>query len=397
MPDTNGFDINGKIAMKLCIAYKKNRHYYCTGLRLTETELQQLHEPLVKGRVRNIRNSLAKLELEAKEAADTINPFSFDSFNDKLFKPTSRNHPISNLFDKKIIALRKNDQVGTASSYQVAMSSLLKFRNEISLQDITIDFLQNYEKWMLSKNKSKTTVGIYLRCLRAILNTAIEDKLISKDEYPFGKRKYKIPTGANTKKALDLASIKKIFEFVPLEGTNMPMAKDFWIFSYLCNGINMKDIAFLKWKNLTKDAIRFERQKTKNTTSGPNPIIEASRNEEIDRIINKWSNKKVHPDNYLFDILNKRDNPEVIQKKVQQFIKTVNKWMKRIGKELDLELTLTTYVARHSFATIIVRNGVSIEFVSQSLGHSSIVTTQKYFAGFDLNAHKENTKALMDF
>ena len=54
-------------------------------------------------------------------------------------------------------------------------------------------------------------------------------------------------------------------------------------------------------------------------------------------------------------------------------------------------------MARHSFATIIVRNGTSIEFVSQSLGHSSIVTTQKYFAGFDLNAHKENTKALMDF
>jgi integrase/recombinase XerD len=71
--------------------------------------------------------------------------------------------------------------------------------------------------------------------------------------------------------------------------------------------------------------------------------------------------------------------------------------MKRMGEELGFKTSLTTYVARHSFATILVRSGAPLAFASQSLGHTSILTTQKYFAGFELAAQAEYTKALIDF
>lgn len=71
--------------------------------------------------------------------------------------------------------------------------------------------------------------------------------------------------------------------------------------------------------------------------------------------------------------------------------------MKRIGEELEFEMKLTTYVARHSFATILIRSGAPLALASQTLGHSNILTTQKYFAGFDLNAQAEYMKALTTF
>ena len=71
--------------------------------------------------------------------------------------------------------------------------------------------------------------------------------------------------------------------------------------------------------------------------------------------------------------------------------------MKKIGEELGFELALTTYVARHSFATILLRSGVPMIFASQSLGHSNLITTQKYFAGFDLAAQTEYGKVLINF
>ncbi len=99
----------------------------------------------------------------------------------------------------------------------------------------------------------------------------------------------------------------------------------------------------------------------------------------------------------IFDIISETDSPETARKKVQQFTKVTNNWMKRIGEELGFEMKLTTYVARHSFATILVRSGAPIALASQTLGHSNILTTQKYFAGFDLAAQAEYTKALTNF
>lgn len=105
----------------------------------------------------------------------------------------------------------------------------------------------------------------------------------------------------------------------------------------------------------------------------------------------------MNKDDYVFDIIAENDTVDSGRKKIQQFTKVTNKWMKKVGEELGFEIKLTSYVARHSFATILVRSGVPLAFASQSLGHTNILTTQKYFGGFDLAAQVEYTKALTDF
>jgi integrase/recombinase XerD len=385
------------IPLKLRITFKGKRKYYATQFSLSTNDWELLNSVSVKGKLRTIKNEVAKIEMEADKIANQITPFTFTQFETTFFQKSTVNRLLKDLFIEKIKTLFNNEQIGTATSYTAALTSLLKFKSHLLIEDISISFLQDYEKAMLQDSKAKATIGIYLRCLRTVLNIAIEEKLLSIENYPFGSRKYKIPTSQNIKKALDLASIKKIFEYEVWEDTNMGMARDFWIFSYLCNGINIMDVANLKWKDLTTDTIIFERQKTKNSNRSSNSKIVALRNEKINTIIKRWSNKNTETDNFVFDIINAGDSPKIVKQKVQQFIKVINKWMKKIGEDLEFELTLTTYVARHSFATILVQNGAPLEFASQSLGHTNLTTTQRYFAGFDLKAQKEFTKFLTDF
>ena len=170
------------------------------------------------------------------------------------------------------------------------------------------------------------------------------------------------------------------------------------MFSYLCNGMNIADIARLRWSNVSAETISFQREKTKRTRRD-NPItITVIRNAQINGLIEKWGRAETKSfGGYIFDILDISDQGEPARLKVQLFIHFVNDWMKGLGKELGFDLNLTTYVARHSFATILVRSGAPLALAKQTLGHASIATTEKYFAGFDLAAQAQYTKALVNF
>jgi len=158
------------------------------------------------------------------------------------------------------------------------------------------------------------------------------------------------------------------------------------------------DIAYLRWSDVQSEKIVFERAKTRNTKRDSASKIIVLRNKYIDEIIKKYSLTQAAKSNtLLFDIIDNTDSPESARKKVQQFTKVTNKWMKRIGEDLGFEMKLTTYVARHSFATILIRSGAPIALASQTLGHSNILTTQRYFAGFDLSAQAQYTQALTNF
>ena len=397
LPDTRRKKDEGRFPLKLRITYKGDRRYYGTGLDANEEEWVVMNSPNPKNDLRRIRSEIAEIEKKAEDCAERISPFSFKQFERAFFGKAIRFESLRSAFEAQIQQLEANDQWGTASSYRTACNALYRFKTKISLEDVDQDFLQKFEKWVLKQDMSITTVGIYLRALRTIINIAIDHGAFRKDAYPFGKRKYIIPTGRNIKKALDIDQIKQIFEYPPTPGSFLEQAKDFWIFTYLCNGINMMDIARLKGKDIDTKAIRFIREKTKRTRKDEPLIIIAARNSHVDAILAKWGKKHVGEEEYVFGIIEAADPPKAARAKIQQFTKLVNKWMKRIGEDLGLSLNLTTYVARHSFATILLRSGVPITFASQSLGHSNVITTQKYFAGFSIEAQAEYTRALVNF
>jgi integrase len=194
----------------------------------------------------------------------------------------------------------------------------------------------------LKNNKSISTVGIYLRPLRAIINEAIEEGKISRENhYPFGKRKYQIPASRNIKKALTKEEIKLIMSYNTSEGTWQQKAKDFFILSYLCNGINMKDIVLLKNKNIDGDFIKSTRAKTKYTNRIGSRQISVYISREAKRIIERWRTKDLTGDAYLFPILENPATPEKELKTVKQFTKMVNFYLREIASMVGITKPVT--------------------------------------------------------
>ena len=155
---------------------------------------------------------------------------------------------------------------------------------------------------MVADGKSITTVGIYLRSLRRIFNLAIEEGTIDVSKYPF--RKYKIPSPRKSKRSLKKEELKKVLNYKP-KLVSEQKALDYWIFSFLCNGMNFKDIALLTNKKNTGDFIEFYRSKTENTTRDGALPIKVPISDRIAEIMDKRKVSKGKPEDYIFPILEK--------------------------------------------------------------------------------------------
>lgn len=280
----------------------------------------------------------------------------FDKIRSKInFEPLG---PLAVAFGEYIKVLEAQDRIGTSEAYFFSLMNLLKFRKMLRFEDITVQFLYEFEKWMLSRNKSYTSIGIYIRNLRAIINLPKNKKLFSEENYPFGRGKYLVPTGTNIKKALDLTDIKKIYDYrAQTNEKNEMFARDMWLFGYFSNGINPKDIACLKYENITEeDFIIIQREKTRFTTRANPKKITIPINDDMRRIMDQWGTVNRDPTDYIFPILTKGICAHRKRELIHGFNRLINEWMKIIGSSLGIKKKIRTMEYRHSMATVLKRS-----------------------------------------
>jgi integrase len=386
---------DGQCAISIRVTYERKKKYYATGLRLTPKDFDKVITARRRSEAENaVYKKIISFQTKANKVIEVLPIFTFAKFEELYFENREATDSISFAFDRYAAELREEKRIGTAVSCECAKVSLSSFKKDLKFADITPALLRKYENWMLENGKSKTTIGIYLRSLRTIFNRANIDKSL----YPFGEgqNKYSIPTGKNIKKALSLEEIAKIFYFEAEPNSTMEMAKDYWIFIYLCNGLNVKDLCQLKHKDIQGDVLIYERAKTQRSKNNGEKIT-VSLKPETKAIIAKWGQHSINPETYVFPHLKKGMTAETERKVIQQVTKTVNKYMKRIAEKLELSKEVTTYFARHSFATVLRNSGASTEFISEALGHSSMKTTQSYLAGFEQATIHKTTDALTAF
>ncbi|HYH16850.1 MAG TPA: site-specific integrase, partial [Flavisolibacter sp.] len=290
--------------------------------------------------------------------------------------------------------LNKEARTGSAVAYETAKKAFQGFRKSLSFHDVDCAFLKGFESSLIRKGHSSTTVGIYCRHLRAVYNKAIELGIAKQEDYPF--KKWVIPAGRNIKKAMSFEQIKLVLNYEPASETE-EKAKDFWLFSYLCNGMNMKDICRLKYKNLMNEFIVFNRSKTINTKRKDLKPIQVPVSDEAKRIIERWGNKFETKETYIFPVLSANLAPIDERKKIQFFNRNISKHLKKIAQKLNIDVPLTNMSARHSFATVLKRKGVSTEFISESLGHTNLKTTESYLDSFTDDVKKSTAMLLVDF
>jgi integrase/recombinase XerD len=342
---------------------------------------------------------LGKQESEARDTTAGITPFAFELFKERFFSKSKDNHDVFEAIDSKARVLRREGKLGTAVFYENTLNALKDFtkKHRYPFTKITVSFLNEFEKGLMERkvgkknprNISRTTISMYMRCLRSVFNESAPEEI----DYPFGKAKYMIPKWSHNKRALTQADVAKIAGYPVVDGTMLHKSRDLWLFSYLCNGINFKDIANLKYSNIKGDTIVFERAKT--AKSGDDVInITVIITRMIGKIIDRWGNKPASQNQYIFPILNKGLTADDQHRTIKQRVKNTNKYMRRICADLKIP-EATTYVARHSFATVLKRSGASVEFISESLGHRNISTTQNYLADFEIDEKKKWAELLL--
>ncbi|MEI8049344.1 MAG: site-specific integrase [Bacteroidota bacterium] len=393
--------------LKLMITFKRIQKFYTIiipGVPATMSELDFAKTKLDKPRkpFSEYREKFNIIEADARQTITDLPEFSFEAFEKQYFDPPKVDKDLFTGIKNYSNELRKQTRVSTANNYDSTAYSFRKYctDNQITTlyyNDITVAFLNNYEAWMLKEGHNLTTVGIYLRNIRAILNIAIQKGLFNKEAYPFGKGKFEIPAGRNVKKALTVQDVGKIFNYPAIDGTTTQRQRDYWIFSYLCNGINMKDIARLRYRNIDKDSITFIRAKTERRQRANQKTIVVPLTEEIADIIFRWGNQAASKNGYVFPILRDDITPDKELALIQQSIKTLNKYIRRIAGELKIEKDVSSYTARHSFASVMKQSGASTEFISESLGHSNLATTENYLASFEMETKRKLAKNLLKF
>jgi len=404
--DTRRPKKDGSYPVKLRVTFERKTQYFPLNLSLTKEEFETVWiSPKPRGEAKEARILLVNAEDRAMDIIDQMSVFNFDLFERKFLGPAYAKGDVFAKYDEYIAQLIKNDQVGTASVYRTSKRSLFKFlakyyglkTESFHFTQINESLLQEYENYILKDSGGTySTVGFNLRPLRTLFNIAREEGDIPPDHYPFGKRKYQIPAAVNNKRPLEPHELKLLLqsEADPFE----EKARDFWFLSYLCNGINMKDIAEMKFGiNLSDDQIVFLREKTKRTNKTNLkpiivPLIDWSK-----QIIAKYQNTEVMKGSYVFPILEPGMNAIEKQRAVQNFTRFVNQHIKRLGEKAKIGKDISTYWARHTFANTMLNNGASPALISESIGHSNVKTTANYLSGFKLSSKLELANKLMDF
>lgn len=394
---------DGTFPLKLRVYYGKAR-LFDTTRTLSEEDFEKSYLA-AKPRgdyYKELKIELAAIEAKANDVVDELRVFTFEKFEKLVFATKRSLTDVVARYNDYIEVLRKAEQDGTASSYSCSINSLKEFYNEgrknpaeeILFETFTPEWLTRYENWFVGNGQSRTSVGIYLRALRKIFNDAIEAKIIDKEIYPF--KKYKIPTGKNTKKAIEADELKALFNLDLKGNPYQEKARAFWFFSYQCNGMNIRDISELKIKDFHGSYFSFLRHKTKNTTKeDPKPII-VPITPYVEEVVNKYGSLKGKPNDFVFPIFNHRMTSKEKFIANQSFVRFINQHMKKAAADNGLKIKTGTMEARHSFTTQVTRRQ-GLEFAQEALGHTTLVATQNYWAGFQTEVKKEMADMLMNF
>lgn len=333
---------------------------------------------IIEKRTAEYRTQINEFKVENKD-------YTLDSLVKRVENPMSKHQTVGTFLDQHIEYLKSINRRGYAKTFEELKRSLLDYCKslEIFFSDIDHEWLKKYEAHLKGKNYAMNSIGIRFRTLRVLYNYAITCKVVKKDYYPFDDFKVSKMWEQTQKRAITKEDIKKIAALdlktvTPYHSPYLDFGRDLFLFSYLSAGINFTDMAKLTYGNIFNGRVSYHRQKTKK-------LITFQLQPMAIEIVEKYRKKDARPNDYIFPILDRKVHKTEMQirDRIHKSLGATNKALHKIGEKLELPISLTTYVARHSFATVLKRSGVSTSIISESLGHSSEKVTQIYLDSFE--------------
>ncbi len=281
--------------------------------------------------------------------------------------------------------MRENESFGTARNYDRARDSFARFLKYEKIDDTEVNehLIGSYGNYLSGRGLVRNTISFYMRILRSAYNKAVSEGL-GEQTMPF-RRVY---TGVDVtrKRAVSEKTIKKLLK-ADFAEEGREFARDLFAFSFFARGMAFVDMAYLKKKDVEGGAIRYTRKKTgQRLTIKAEPCIQ--------NIIKKYLDS---PGIYLFPIL-RSENPWEAYEQYEAALSWYNKKLRVIADKTGINVPLSSYAARHSWATSARNHRVPLSLISAGMGHNSESTTRIYLASIDNSEiDKANRKVLSLF
>lgn len=323
---------------------------------------------IIRQIAQKLTRDMKRLDAVIVELSNDGNLFTADDVV-RIFQKAATGHSFFGFMDEVINQLKRLGKVRTVETYTSTLHSFMRFRDskDVMLGEINSDLMMEYEAWLKSNRVAMNTVSFYNRILRAVYNRAVEKELTTQ-RYPF-KHVY---TGIDKtiKRAIPLKALKRIKELDLSLKPNLDFARDMFLFSFYTRGMSFIDMAYLKKSDLYNNILSYRRRKT-----GQQMFIRWEKC--MQEILDKYPANET---GYLLPIIKTPDRERMQYRNMQRL---VNNKLKEVSAMADLQINLSMYVSRHSWASIAKSQNIPLSVISEGMGHGSENTTQIYLASLD--------------
>lgn len=325
------------------------------------------------------RRRVALQQMEGEASSFNVNALC-NVFDTPQLSPTT----VFAFLQRQVAKKEEMGRQGTATTYANAFARFKDFRQGIDLtfDELSADMIERYEAWLINRRLMPNSIRFYLRTLNTLLLKAVEGGLL-KDRELFSRVRLSYVT--TVKRAITESELKAIERIPLMEGSPLAFARDIFMFSFYMRGMAFVDIAYLRKTDLRNGLLVYCRKKT-------NQHLMVAWEKEQQQIVDRYAHlTKDSP--YLLPILLQEDGTEYLQ--YQRVLDNVNNSLKKLGELIGLKMPLTTYVARHTWASVARDMNISVAIISEGMGHRSYKTTQVYLNSIDSSRINEANKKII--
>lgn len=376
---------NGSYPLVFQVIHNRRKKLLYTGYRVKEEVFDELEGKIMNGvgstftatevvkMNRELRKMRNQIDIRIRQLERTREEFAVeDILTQNAFGTGKSQFYLLRYINAQIERKQELKKVGMAAAYKSTRSSLAKFigRPDVRMSEVDLAFVRRYEDFLYSNGASGNTVSYYLRNLRSLYNQAVTDGYHPRGEYPFAKAQTR--PAKTVKRALSRTDMQNLADLNLENEPELEFTRDLYLFSFYAQGMAFVDIVLLKKTDICNGVLTYSRHKSKQ-------LIRIVVTPQMQGVIDKYNTEN----EYLFPIISGEYASGY--QKYRLALGRINRHLKKIAVVADIKVPLTTYTARHTWATLARDYGAPISVISAGLGHTSEEMTRVYLKDFDVS------------
>ncbi|MDL2241303.1 site-specific integrase [Bacteroidales bacterium OttesenSCG-928-L03] len=401
---------DGSFPVSIRMTKDRKSKLISTNLSATEKEWNSelsrfVNDKRIVPEYKKLNARLSELETRINEVMrdfekDRVD-WTLNQFEDVFLNRTPKGN-VKEYFESLISTLKDTNHFGNAECYSRTLHMLELFDNKFETRvfpEIDIKYIKAFDVYLQKRGCTGNTRKFYFKALRACMNKAIQDKEASESTYPFGKGGFNISSlEEETAKRYLPVDYMETLKSTIMDNSTLEMTRRLFLFTYYCYGISFMDAALLSKKNIIRynggDYIVYKRHKTKEAKKVK--PIQIKITDTIQELLDWFKANTVLIEDYLLPIVSREGyKGQQLYNHIRSRFSRNNKNLKNLATALGItDMTLTSYVSRHTMAMTLQDNQIPREVISQILGHSDLTTTNTYLDSFATNIIDEAAKVL---